>query len=391
MQLSKFSQLVLGALPLLVATSVHAKSLDKDLISLNAPIQAVEQHTVHFSQAISPNLQLATDKQGYETQSDEYWFEVTGKELNEGIALDISQPGALIRLSGKNSPDDILLNDGTIDPMDIELYQGKNKLSSPFKQTVSQQQLATANIFPNSSAVKLDKAMGKGQFQLRVKSKLSSNQRYIINVKEKNSPHKLQLSTERMSYISGEQVHLEAKFKHSDGLIPGARHQAFIKMPSGEKHPVILAETDSGYRVNVPESMEEQRPGLLYELHLESQVSDKGLHIRRNAKFAFALAQPTAKMAQEISVNPDNAKVSLTIASEGRYEISGLVYGTNKEGKSQPFMLSRSAYYLPAGDHQVALEFDKSIMASAGLAAPYKVKNIRLMDQSRMALLQEIK
>ena len=79
----------------------------------------------------------------------------------------------------------------------------------------------------------------------------------------------------------------------------------------------------------------------------------------------------------------------MEVASEGRYEVSALVSGTDSRGQLTRVMLSRSAYYLQPGNHQVAVRFDTAILADAGVKAPYKVEKLRLMDQSRMALLAQ--
>ncbi|MEW6984402.1 DUF4785 domain-containing protein [Colwelliaceae bacterium 6471] len=391
MKLTKLSFMVLSTLPLLITNPSQAKSLPMtELVNIDAPQHMVEQKTIHFSQAIQANGKFLTAKQGYESSSDEYWFEVTGAQLNKGVNLDISQAEALIRLSGKTSADNREFDNNTIDPSNIELFKSNHKLTTPFQQTVSQQQLATANIFPNSSAVKLDKAVGNGQFKLLVNEKLMPGQRFVINVKEKNSPHKLHLSTPSMNYLSGQQVDIKAEFKHNDAVLAFAKHQGFIKTPSGVKHPVKLITSPSGFRVEIPGDIANEKRGQLYELHVESQAVDKALNIRRNGKIAFAVAKPTAAMEDNVAVESTGANINLTVASEGRYEISGIVYGTNKQGRFVPFMLSRSAYYLPAGEHQLPLVFDQSIITSSGLTAPFNVKNLRLMDQSRMALLQQM-
>jgi len=144
------------------------------------------------------------------------------------------------------------------------------------------------------------------------------------------------------------------------------------------------------FQVQVPQSNLPVKRGALYELYVNSQANDKGIKIRRNAKVAFAIAQPTARIQSNFSVNNKAASINLNVASEGRYEVSGLVYGTSKNGTQLPIMISRSAYYLQPGEQVVQLKFDPKILAASGLQAPFTVKQLRLMDQSRMALLQQL-
>ncbi|MBL4911137.1 MAG: DUF4785 family protein [Alteromonadaceae bacterium] len=390
----------LSATPLSVITVAPQQA---DLMSIAAPDYQVEHQAVHFSQKVSVNSKLSLKAKGYENVSDEYWLEVTGEQLNKGLNIAISSPGALIRLSGKQVNGEMSALDLAIDPKQVQLFKNKQALVKPFKQTVSQQQFATANIFPNSSAMQLDKSMGKGNFTLQVSQSLNAQQHYMINVKEKNSPYKLHLSIAKQSYLAGEKITLDSFINRavnrvtnksmvnkSTAKLAHVTNNAYIKTPNGEKFSVNLQKHNGKFQVQVPSSSLPAKRGALYELYVSSQANDHGLKIRRNAKVAFAIAQPTARMQGNYSVNNTAAKVKLNVASEGRYEVSGLVYGTSKNGVQLPIMLSRSAYYLQPGEQEVQLKFDQKILAASGLKAPFTVKQLRLMDQSRMALLQQL-
>jgi hypothetical protein len=361
-----------------------------NLVIADVPQGFIEQKPVHFSQRISATNQISLQTPGYQAVSDEYWFEVTGEQLNNGIDLAVSTPGALIRLSGKHVKGQFSPAAITINPEQIEVLKGNNALTQAIEQTVSQEALATANIFPNSSAIKLNKAIGKGDFKLKVKQKLMANQRYIVNVKEKGSEHKLNLALPKQSYIQGEKLSFSSAIQNNSGTISNVTNNAYIKMPSGEKQAVNFTQSKGQYQLEVPTSLTEAKRGELYELHIESKGHDNGLTIRRNAKVAFAIAKPTARLEGELTIKSSGANTNLIVASEGRYEISGLLYGSDKTGKQIPMMLSRSAYYLTPGEHNIELRFDNTIMKTSGLSAPYSLKNIRLIDQSRLAVIQTL-
>jgi hypothetical protein len=396
----------LSMLAFVISTNVNAASSSPtkqlsipaaqqtELVSIAAPDYKVEQQAVHFSQKVSAKSQLSLQAHAYESISDEYWLEVTGEQLNKGLNIDISNPGALIRLSAKqikNGPSTLGL---AIDPSKVQLSKNKQALQNPFKQTISQQQLATANVFPNSSAMQLDKSIGEGTFTLKVNQPLNAKQHYMVNVKEKNSPYKLHLSIAKQSYLAGEKITLNSFMNRSTNKmmtkLVNVNNSAYIKTPNGEKFNVNLQTLNGKFKIQVPQSNLPAKRGVLYELYVNSQANDHGLKIHRNAKVAFAIAQPTARMQGNFSINDKAANIHLNIASEGRYEVSGLVYGTSKNGEQLPIMLSRSAYYLQPGEQAVQLKFDQKILAASGLHAPFTVKQLRLMDQSRMALLQQL-
>jgi len=396
----------MSIMPLFTVLHVNAKS--PDLVELNVPDIAIEKKAVHFSQRLSAKNLISFKAKGFTSISDEYWFEATGKQLKSGVALAISSPGALIRLSGKQTKGKYSIPAKAIDPNSVQLFKNNKMLSSPFSQKVSQQEFATANIFPNSSAMKLNSKLGKGEFTLKVDDYLVDEQRYIVNVKEKNAEHTLHLSLAKQSYMPGQKITFTSALKSTSTnkkILMQGKQKAYIKTPSGEKKTVSFTKYNDQFQFTLPTDLTSEKRGQLFELHVETENRTNDLKVKRNAKVAFAIAQPTARIeivgkllnvASESGVRtksdaaPSFADISLRVASEGRYEISAVIYGSSGKNLSLPFMLSRSAYYLIPGDHTVKLRLDTDIIKSSGLKAPYAIKSVRLMDQSRMALLQQM-
>jgi len=259
----------LSMLALVISTNVNAASSSPikqlsipavqqtELVSIAAPDYKIEQQAVHFSQKVSPKSQLSLQAHAYESISDEYWLEVTGEQLNKGLNLDISNPGALIRLSAKQIKNGSSVLGLAIDPSKVQLLKNNQVLQAPFKQTISQQQLATANVFPNSSAMQLDKSMGKGTFTLQVNQPLNVKQHYMVNVKEKNSPYKLHLSIAKQSYLAGEKITFNSFVnntadKNLAKLITNVNN-AYIQTPSGEKFNVNLQKNNGKFQIQVPQ------------------------------------------------------------------------------------------------------------------------------------------
>lgn len=390
-------------------TTLHVNAQTYDLVELNVPDVSIEKETVHFSQRISTDTPISFKAKSYTSISDEYWFEATGKQLKAGIELAISTPGALVRLSGKQSKNEYSTQNNAIDPNTVQLFKNDKMLSAPFTQKVSQQEFATANIFPNSSAMKLSSKLGKGVFTLKVNDNLDDKQHYVVNVKEKNAEHKLHLSLAKQSYMEGEKINFTSQLKATSTNIVTLTQNiplAYIKMPFGEREPLIFTKKGDLFQFTLPTDLATTKRGQLFELYVETENNANGLKVKRNAKVAFAIAQPTARIKtvakpnqESIIASIDNAKkilvpsfvdINLLVASEGRYEVSAMIYGSTGKKLNLPFMLSRSAYYLTPGEHTVKLQLDNNIIKNSGLKAPYTVKNVRLMDQSRMALLQQM-
>lgn len=385
--LSLFATLMINQL---MASQIRAETSSAfDLVAINVPEQVIEQNPLHYSQAISSSA-LSLSAKTYTTISDEYWLEVSGAQLKSGVMLDINQPGALIRLSGKNASAENAVASLAIDPQQIQFLKNNKVLTKAFSQKVSQQQLATANIFPNSSAVKLDETIGRGQFKLQVTQPLYSDERYLINVKEKGSEHNLTLSLANQSVIAQQMLTLDLAMHNGKGQLALAASKALIKTPTGTFLPVEHILMNGKQMLELPKGLAESNKGELFELHISTEANDQGLKVRRNAKVAFAIAQPTAKMTGTVAVKRSHANVQLNIASEGRYEVSAIVSGFNKKGIREDVMLSRSAYYLKPGEQDVKLMFNARILKGSNVSPPFRISQIRLVDQSRMALLQQL-
>ncbi|MFD2167661.1 DUF4785 domain-containing protein [Thalassotalea euphylliae] len=392
MNIIKKTSYTLTAIASLVASQVSAdtsKLAGYDLVSIDAPARQIEQAPVHFSQLLTSQSAIDFISKPYKAESNEYWMEVSGKQLQIGIPVHTTSAGSLIRISGKHVKGGLAPASIAIAPEAIELSKGKEKLASPFTQLVTQEQFATANIFPNSSAVQLNKDIGNGTFQLKVAQPLNASDKYIINIKEKASSHLLKASIPKQGYLANESVYFDMSMDSAGEALASHRQQVMLKTPQGNMLPADVAKVDGRYKLTLPTLEANQTAGALFELHLASQANDNGLVVKRNAKLAFAVTQPTARMTGDVNISGLSAMVSVDIASEGRYEVSGVVSGQDSQGQYKHVMLSRSAYYLQPGEQTVELKFDRNLLAKAGVLPPYKVNKMRLVDQSRLGVLQQ--
>jgi hypothetical protein len=301
--------------------------------------------------------------------------------------LSVNQPESLIRLSAKQSIGQSLPDNHAIDPQFLELRKDKRFIEKAFSQRVSQEQMATASILANSSAVKMSAAAGTGQFQLRVSQQLAPTQKYIINVKEKGSAYRQSLVTNQQAYLAGGQASFKATMANQDSALSNTSHRTFIKAPNGEMNEVNYVVNGEQFQVDLPANVHNEMRGQLFELHVESTANDNGKRVLRHGKLAFAVAAPTARMTIE-GASLQSASINLDVASEGRYALSGVVYGQDSSGAMQPLMQSSSAYYLLPGQQTVALEFDQTVLNASSLSAPYSLGNTKLVDQSRISVVQ---
>ena len=80
--------------------------------------------------------------------------------------------------------------------------------------------------------------------------------------------------------------------------------------------------------------------------------------------------------------------VNIDVSESGRYEIRGVLYGTNTNSELTALMASSSAQWLEKGNSNMSLTFDKNLIAESSLTAPYEIRFLQLSDQSRMGNLE---
>ncbi|NJL29969.1 MAG: DUF4785 domain-containing protein, partial [Thermoanaerobaculia bacterium] len=69
--------------------------------------------------------------------------------------------------------------------------------------------------------------------------------------------------------------------------------------------------------------------------------------------------------------------------------VSGLLYGTDAEGQLRPMAEAQSAAWLEPGSAKLDLVIDRSAVTGATLKAPFELRGLRLVDQSRMGVLHQ--
>ena len=368
------------------ATSVAATEFAQPAL----PSITTEKQTVHMSFASEEELwQGTTQKQKVSLTSNEYWFPVSGKQLSRGVELDISHPGALVRLTAlvKNAKRATVIN-----PKELEIHKGFNKQEQAIEGLVTEEQLSSTTVFQGSSAFRFNPKTGTGRFELRSSQRLVDNDQYIINVKEKGSQKVLHMATSNLTLFAGEQFEFSALIKEEENAIPDAEYRAHLVSPGGQVHSLSIFENDEGqWQTLLPSQVQSLAPGELHELYLNVVAGKEGQHVRRTAKLPFSIATPTAKFENIIPVmaNGIAATVNLNVANEGRYGLRGTLYGTDIEGKLRSIMRSHSAYWLTAGGQSIDLAYDESILEKSNLQPPYKLKDLVLIDQSKLAVLHK--
>lgn len=330
----------------------------------------------------------------YLTQSRESYRKVSGAQLNAGIELETSSPRALVRLQplgeiGQRDKDALMPQ-----AMQIRVANGKTLSGGDgMEAIVTADKLAKADLpfAPGTSTFRIAEQLGAGSFQL-IASGLQDEQEYLINVVEADSPLILEAQTAASHYLHGQQLAVVAQLR--DSREGGKKQlvksfQAELVSPAGRVFPLRFMPIAGGsYRALLKlDAQEVPTPGM-WEVRMHSQSQIKGQNIQRSARFGFPVALPVARLTGEVQLQ--NGKPHLGIqfgvsaASPGRYEVRGMLYGT-VNGSLQPLGVAQAAQWLEVGRGEIALQFDPSLLK--GASAPFEVRDLGLLDQSRIAVL----
>jgi hypothetical protein len=393
--MTKFNQkplklVVATALGLIVSTGAFAATSGQ-FVKPAPAVQTDAANAINFSFAIAPNHQVNLAEQAVTTQSDEYYFTVNGSQLNRGVDVYTSQSSALIKISRQGD------KGNAFDTSALQLIsagQGDKNLAG---KVVSEDQLKQTGVFINATAISLGEEIKPGTFTLSYRKPLSAKNLYVIHVKEKQSPNKLELGAQKQHFLQNENFSFDALMLSNNDTLSFDKVDAYIMSPSGKKFTADVKVSDNGVAnisaakdaLNADE-IEAPITGL-YELHVNAQANSKGQLIRRTGKIAFALSQDTADLNKLSSVKVNSKKpfanIGLTVKTAGRYEVRGILYGHDSTGNLKPVMETHSARNFVSGEQTITMQFDRDIMANSVLKAPYVLQNVRLYDQTRMSRL----
>jgi hypothetical protein len=320
-------------------------------------------------------------------QSREYFLDLTADELGAGVDFATLAPGALLRL---NPAPGSAAKAAPLDPLRISVTTAEKATfagGTGFDQLASSDQLkaAGAPFVEGTVAFRLSPEVGAGALKLTV-SDLEGTDRYVLHVFDRGSDAALALNTDRASYLHGGTLVAEAR-------LAGARViEGFVTSPAGRAWPVSFEALGDGlFRASLElDALEAPVPGL-WQVHASAEAVLDGVTFQRNARTAFDVAVPSARLNGEVSLAKGaqmGVRLGVEAAAAGRYEVRGVLYGTARDGSQLPVAVAHSAAWLEAGNGELLLTFDRQALVDSGLRAPFAVRDLRLLDQGNLALLQ---
>lgn len=357
----------------------------------NHSILPLEQKTVSFTQTLYPDDPIELGVPGATVSSKSYYKQITGAALKQGVALNTHGDKAVVRVTpvktaaqnkaGQSSPLTVL------QPDDLELTNGQgqfnvNKSGMAIKATSQQLNQAHPSLFKNTSAFVIDKAMGKGNFQLKTNKAVSDDSEFLIHVFDKHSPVALSLSSQKNSLDASDTLSVAASLSNQKALAVNVSKAELIA-PDGRRFNMSVSNNKQGTVAKMPINFDVQRqPGELWKVVFHTEQKDNS-NIIRTAELALDIHEKTAAINQ-VQQHKGSTKVTVNVEKPGRYEVRAWLFSAGKQ--SLPQRVEYQAMWLEKGSHTFSL--GNASTAKSGQSSV--VKQVQLMDQSRLAVLDII-
>jgi len=342
------------------------------------------------AQAIAADTVLAPRPRPHRAESREYWFAASADELRAGVELPTTAEGAIVRLQ----PLDLESRAAAgLDPTALVLVDAKGAEHGAIESMAllaSADQLRDADVglAPGTTAFALAPALGHGAFVLRTEA-VPAAPRYLVHVAERTSELALVVHGDHDAALWGDTISVDVELDAAE--LVGATGS--VRDPWGNERTLELERHGDALRGSFV--VDEQRPpqGALWTVEIDARVrTDDGLLARRSGRTAFGYAVPSAGFVGELSIETGSrggleVTLPLEIAALGRYGVGGTLWGRDARGTLRPVALAQSAAWLEPGTDALTLVFDDAVIAQAGVLGPYELRDLRLVDQGRFAVL----
>jgi hypothetical protein len=357
------------------------------------PLSTVPLSYTHVIE--EPTLGSVTSMKPHVAESREWAMTVSGAQLRAGLALPTTSLGALVEL--RRAP----FGDMSGPRLERQALQ----LQSPGGVTLEGDEAAEMllegseleSVHPglggDGLVLRLDPALGSGVFALSLDG-APHEAIYGVRVRERDSEVVLHVHTDRPTYLHGESVGVHVSLSQGERPLSTSRIHALVRSPAGDAEMLKLEATAPGrYVAAHPMDTLSPTPGRLWTVQVSVGVDvEGGLETRRTATTSFAYALPTARLSGALAVDMARdgsivATLPIEVAAEGRYAIAATLWGIEHD-VDVPMLMMQSAAHLSPGEHDVQLFLDAEILARAELSPPFIVRDMRLLDQTRVALLQ---
>jgi len=318
--------------------------------------------------------------------SNEYWQVVTGEQLNKGIAVYLSDASTLVKLTPKAKFD----QGEVFKPQNLELNQIQlgNNLDNQQKlvQLAAQKEMALAGFKDGSIALKVQNASLNAPSILKYAQPLIADDKYIVHVKDKNSPFKLNV-TAPLEIKKQFKPQLTLKAALTNKQFNNADVTARLISPLGES---VELKYNQGKIDFANELAQLGAVKGLYQVELDVSADHLANKIKRTIKVPFIQTAQTAHvLTTDINIAAHNkglinVTVPVSVTQEGRFAVKATLQGYSQNNQKVDIATAEVAKFL-SHDESLNMPFKVSGLTKG----PYSLSNIILTDQTRMMVLPQ--
>lgn len=368
-----------------------ASALDQVVASPRAPspgqlsTAGLERAPVAVSWRLDPDAALDARPQAFVQESREYWLDASEAELQRGISLALSAPGAVIRLSphAGNGGARIGRDDVVVRAPGPHLHADALVRALADEDALRE---AGMDVPAGSVALRLSDSYAGNRIDLAVPTARGA---WLVHVYEPNSKVILRLVAERDSVVAGEAVDVHAAFAAD---VTSAAVSGLLSAPDGHSQPLAFTRgVDGRYTARVVPDPAHAGARGLWEVHAYAQAVHPA--VPRDARTAFSVALPVARFDGRVERTANRStplalRFGIEAAIASRYQLSAVLYGRGADGSQRAAAAAQSAAWLEAGQGFVELEFDAASLSADGLAGPWELRDLRLVNQADLGLLE---
>ena len=264
--------------------------------AITAAWQNDAREPVSVSYALDMDTPLALNSKPEPVESREYWRKISGAELNRGVELPITAPGALLRISGVATTAQAHKNAVLIesDALVLRSPQGREQSLSASARSLYQAAKDQPELVPvarGGIAAKLDDELGAGKFQLKSKQAVAADGEYLVQVFEPSSPYRLQSKHGAHNVLAGNALEVDGLLLRDGETIAVREAKAVLLTPDGRRLPLDVRRGGNN-RWQVAQALDLPSgdvPGL-WEVEWTMKADDNGLAVERQVRSAFAFA-----------------------------------------------------------------------------------------------------
>lgn len=348
---------------------------------------STERAPVHFSWALPADAGPIMAPTPYTAVSREYWKDVDGAALARGVTIHTTAPGALVLISPASDASRAVV------PGALRVRQGGRAMAAQDATVglASQAALEAATgtgFAPGALGFRLRPALGAGAFDLQL---ADARGRYVVHVREPDSAVALRVENPAPAYRTGDRVSLQASLDNEAGRARLGGIGGMVVAPDGRDFPLRAVRTRGGIELDAVLPRDASSVPGLWEAHVMATGDADGGRVLRDAKVAFEVTAPTARLGGKYEARSDaggqlSFELPVEVGSPGRYEVRAVLYGTDASGELAPVAVGHAADWLGRGAGALTLVFPPDLVRNA--SAPYELRQLVLNDQGRMGRLE---